>query len=80
MRLGAMTTLIDSDSIYAHTINKLKELGATVIEFTPPEIEMKNLSLIINTLEQEAEIKRLEAQSELLKKELKTLKENRCYN
>jgi len=48
MRLGAMTTLMESDSIYAQTINKLKELGAEIIEFAPPEIELENFLTILN--------------------------------
>lgn len=48
MRLGAMTTLMESDSIYAQTINKFKELGAEIIEFTPPEIELENFLSILN--------------------------------
>lgn len=48
MRLGAMTTLMESDSIYSETINKLKELGAEIIEFTPSEIELENFLTILN--------------------------------
>jgi len=48
MRLGAMVNLIESDSIYAKTINKLKELGAEIIEFKPPEIELENFLTILN--------------------------------
>lgn len=48
MRLGAMSTLMESDSIYAQTINKLKDLGAKIIEFNPQEIKLENFLTILN--------------------------------
>lgn len=48
MRLGAFSTLMESDSIYKATIEKLRELGAEVIEFTPPEVELEGFLSILN--------------------------------
>ncbi len=48
MRLGAMKSLMESDSIYAKTIEKLKNLGAEIIEFEPPETELKSFLSILN--------------------------------
>ncbi len=48
MRLGAFSSLMESDSIYKSTIEKLRELGAEVIEFTPPEVEMEGFLSILN--------------------------------
>ncbi len=48
MRLGAMNYLMENDSIYAETVNKLVQLGAKIIKFTPPEIEMEGFLSILN--------------------------------
>ncbi|TMM55981.1 amidase [Maribacter algarum] len=48
MRLGAMKSLIESDSIYKNTIEKLKKLGAEIIEFTPLEVAMDGFLSILN--------------------------------
>lgn len=48
MRLGAMKPLLESDSIYRTTIEKLKELGAEIIEFTPSEVNMEGFLSILN--------------------------------
>ena len=48
MRLGAMKPLIESDSMYKRTIEKLKKLGAEVVEFTPPEITLDGFLSILN--------------------------------
>ncbi|MGB5555147.1 MAG: amidase family protein [Flavobacteriaceae bacterium] len=48
MRLGAMKNLMESDSIYANTVNNLRSLGVTVIEFTSPEISMEGFLNILN--------------------------------
>ncbi|MGB7395327.1 MAG: amidase family protein, partial [Pricia sp.] len=47
-RFGAMTNLIEEDSIYKNTIEKLKGFGAEIIEFTPPEVEMDSFLTILN--------------------------------
>ena len=46
--LGVFKELIERDSIYKQTITKLKEAGAEIIEFTPPEIEMGGFLSILN--------------------------------
>ena len=48
MRLGAFSALMESDTIYKATIERLKVLGATVIEFTPPEVPMDGFLSILN--------------------------------
>lgn len=48
MRLGAMKSLMESDSVYKKTIEKLKNLGAKIIEFTPPEVKMDGFISILN--------------------------------
>lgn len=48
MRLGAFNTLMESDSIYKATIEKLRELGAEIVEFTPPEVKMDGFLSILN--------------------------------
>ena len=39
---------MESDSIYSATIEKLRTLGATVIAFTPPEVNMDGFLSILN--------------------------------
>lgn len=48
LRLGAMTSLLERDSIYKSNIEKMKVLGAEIIEFTPPEIKMEGFLSILN--------------------------------
>lgn len=48
MRLGAIAQLIERDTIYRKTVEDLKAAGATVIEFTPPEIAMDGFLSILN--------------------------------
>ena len=48
MRLGAIKELMETDSIYQQTIEDLKEAGATIIEFTPPEVAMNGFLSILN--------------------------------
>lgn len=47
-RLGAMTHLLESDSIYKHAVNLFKDLGVEVIEFTPPEISLDGFISVLN--------------------------------
>ncbi len=47
-RFGAFKNLIESDSIYRSTIEKIKAAGAEVIEFTPPEVNMDGFISILN--------------------------------
>ncbi|RRQ47597.1 amidase [Maribacter algicola] len=48
MRLGAMTTLMERDSLYRETVKELKQAGVEIIEFTPPEVEMDGFLSILN--------------------------------
>ncbi len=48
MRLGAIKELMETDSIYKHTIEDLKEAGATIVTFTPPEFAMNGFLSILN--------------------------------
>ena len=47
-RLGVFANLLESDSIYANTVEKLKELGAEVFSFSPPEVKMDGFSTLLN--------------------------------
>ena len=47
-RFGAMSNQMEEDSIYAETIRKVGELGAEIIEFTPPEVAMDSFLTILN--------------------------------
>ncbi|PHN93109.1 amidase [Maribacter sp. 6B07] len=48
IRLGAIKELMESDSIYRKTIDKLKNEGATIIEIVPPEVSMDGFLSILN--------------------------------
>ncbi|SDE50433.1 amidase [Pricia antarctica] len=47
-RFGAMVTLIKEDSIYKSTVQNMREAGAEIIEFTPPEVNMDGFLSILN--------------------------------
>ncbi|WP_373517757.1 amidase family protein [Pricia sp.] len=47
-RFGAMTSLIAEDSLYKGTVEKMREAGAEIIEFTPPEVKMVGFLSILN--------------------------------
>lgn len=47
-RFGMFKNLLESDSIYRNTAEQLKKLGATVIEFTPPEVKIDGFISILN--------------------------------
>ena len=48
LRLGAFKDLMESDSIYRETVIKLKNAGAVIVEFTPPEVNMDGFLSILN--------------------------------
>ena len=48
MRLGVFANLIESDSIYKATIEKMEALGATIVPFTPPKVGMNGFRSILN--------------------------------
>jgi len=47
-RFGAMKNLLEDDSIYKSTIEKMKGLGAEIVEFTPPDIKLEGFLSILN--------------------------------
>ncbi len=47
-RFGVFKELLKSDSIYKATIEKLREAGAVIFEFTPPEVKMDGFISILN--------------------------------
>ncbi|MFD2585339.1 amidase family protein [Croceitalea marina] len=48
VRLGVFKNLMEGDSIYKATIEKLKNAGAKIVEFTPPEVQMNGFLSILN--------------------------------
>ena len=48
LRLGAMKPLLERDSLYKSSIEKMKTLGAEIIEFTPPQVAMDGFLSILN--------------------------------
>lgn len=47
-RFGALKNYVERDSIYRETLEKLKQAGATIIEFEPPEVEFDGFLSILN--------------------------------
>lgn len=47
-RLGAIKNLMETDSIYKETVDRLRALGVEIIEFTPPEVKMEGFLSILN--------------------------------
>ncbi len=47
-RFGAMKNLLEDDAIYKRTIEKLRALGATVVELSPTKIKMNHFLSILN--------------------------------
>jgi amidase len=47
-RLGVFKDLLETDSIYLNTANKLRDLGAEIIEFTAPEVSMDEFLTLLN--------------------------------
>ena len=48
LRIGAITALINQDSIYAARIEQLKSAGAKIIQITPPEVQLNGFLSILN--------------------------------
>ncbi|MEH6771576.1 amidase family protein [Maribacter arcticus] len=48
MRLGAINELMETDSIYRKTVKGIEDAGATIIEFTSPEVAMDGFLSILN--------------------------------
>ena len=47
-RLGAIKSLVKTDSLYRKAINTLRSNGAIVVEFDPPNIEFKGFLSLLN--------------------------------
>lgn len=47
-RFGALANYVERDSIYRETLEKLKQAGAVIIEFEPPEVEFDGFLSILN--------------------------------
>lgn len=47
-RLGAIKSLVKTDSLYRKAISTLRSNGATVVEFDPPNIEFKGFLSLLN--------------------------------
>ncbi|WP_432279857.1 amidase family protein [Pricia mediterranea] len=47
-RFGAMKSLMEEDSLYRITVENIKSLGAAIIQFAPPEVEMDSFVTILN--------------------------------
>ena len=47
-RLGAMKNLLESDSIYKETVERLEQLGVEIVRFVPPEVELEGFLSILN--------------------------------
>lgn len=47
-RFGALKNYVESDSIYRETLEQLKQAGAVVIEFEPPEVQFNGFLSILN--------------------------------
>ena len=47
-RFGVIKNLLESDSIYKITIDKLREQGSVIVEITPPEVSMSGFLSILN--------------------------------
>lgn len=47
-RFGAFKNLMEGDSIYKATVEKIKEAGATIVEFDAPQVEMDGFLSILN--------------------------------
>ncbi|MEJ1223958.1 amidase family protein [Sediminicola sp. 1XM1-17] len=47
-RLGVFSNLLEENAIYKNTVEKLKELGAEIVVFTPPNVKMEGFLSILN--------------------------------
>ena len=48
VRLGAIVSLVESDSLYKDAIDNLKRAGAEVVEISPPTISLSGFTNILN--------------------------------
>ena len=47
-RFGALKNYVERDSLYRETLEKLKQAGATIVEFEPPEVDFDGFLSILN--------------------------------
>lgn len=47
-RLGVFKDLLETDSIYKNTVNRLRKLGAIIFEFTAPDVSMDGFLTLLN--------------------------------
>ncbi|WP_297704828.1 amidase family protein [uncultured Eudoraea sp.] len=47
-RLGVFKDLLETDSIYKNTVNRLRKLGAIIFELTEPEVSMDGFLTLLN--------------------------------
>ncbi|MGI9552675.1 MAG: amidase family protein [Aurantibacter sp.] len=79
-RLGAMKNLLETDSIYKETIERLKQFGAEIIEFSPPEIELDGFLSILNIDMRNDLPKYLEEHSNPVKVKIKSIADAVAFN
>ena len=80
MRLGAFSTLMESDSMYRENIEVMRSLGAEVIEFTPPEITMDGFRSILS-IDMRNDLPRyLETYTKAKKVKIRTIEDAVMYN
>lgn len=48
LRLGMFKSLLESDTLYRAAADRLRDAGAEVIEFTPPEVELDGFLTLLN--------------------------------
>jgi amidase len=80
MRLGAFSTLMESDSMYRENIEVMRSLGAEVIEFTPPQITMDGFRSILS-IDMRNDLPRyLETYTKAKKVKIRTIEDAVMYN
>ncbi|MGB5360127.1 MAG: amidase family protein [Eudoraea sp.] len=47
-RLGVFKDLLETDSIYKNTVNRLRDLGTIIFEFTAPDVSMDGFLTLLN--------------------------------
>lgn len=52
-RLGVINNFLDRDTVYKETVRQLEELGATLIQYDPPDVDLNGFSTLLS-----AEMKR----------------------
>lgn len=79
-RFGAMKNLIEEDSIYRSTVARMKEAGAEIIEFTPPEVKLDGFLSILNIDMRNDLPMYLEAHADTNKVKIRSIADAVAYN